>query len=249
MFNNLITKRTVHLYILIWILIILIIISGFTMVRYFAKGEDNIPFQISKILVVSTAQTKNLNLAEKQYTADIMEINDIYISIEKNQKYRKDDNIKEIIIDNFKILEGGPLGNFEIYKESKQNNKFIYIEENKQDAISYKGVQTLEANNEELEIGNQGGIAKFSIIFNDLGNIEYSENDNVSVDGTLLSRLGLSYSDIKTKISFDIKIRLESGNNFYTNIKLDFPVGNILQTGIESVEYDNIQNLVFKRFK
>lgn len=249
MFNNLFTKRTVHLYILIWILIVLIIISVSTMVRYFVKGEDKVPFIISKILTVSSAQTRNLNLEEKTYTADIMEINNVYISFEKNEKHKKDDTIKEIIIDNFKILEGGTLGNFEIYKETKQSDKFIYTEDNKQNTISYTGVQILNEENQNLEIANQGGIIKFSIIFNNLGNIEYSENDNVNVDGTLINRLGLSYDNIKAKISFDIKIKLSSGNSFYTNIEMDLPVGNILQKGIASEEYRDIKNLVFKRCK
>ena len=248
MFNNAFNKRTIHLYIIIWILILLIIISGFTMVRYFVKGEDKIPFQISKMFTVSTAKTKNLNLEDKKYTADIMQINDIYISIEKNQKYKKDDLIKEISLENFRIIEGGRKGDFEIYKENKKNDKFIYTEENKQNQIVYKGVHILDLENDDLEIANQGGIIKLSIIFNNLGNIEYSVNDNVNRDGTLLNGLGLSYDDIKAKISFDLKIKLESGNNFYTNIILDLPVGNILQNGISSEEYSNIQNLVFKRF-
>lgn len=249
MFNNLLTKRTVHLYILIWILILLIIISAFTMVRYFAKGENIVPFKISKILTVSTAQTKNLDLENNTYTADIMEINNVYISIEKNLKYKKDDSIKEIIIDNFKILDGSTIGDFEVYQEEKQNDKFIYKEENKKDAISYVGVHLLNNEDKGLEIENQGGIAKFSIIFNNLGNIEYSDNEDIKVDGTLLNRLGLSYNDIKTKISFDVKIKLNSGNNFYTNIILDIPAGNILQNGVASNEFENTENLVFKRCK
>lgn len=249
MFNNLFTKRTMHIYILIWILTLLIIISGFTMIRYFTKGEDKIPFQITKISTISTAQTKNLNLENKTYTADIMAINNIYISIDKNPKYKKDDSIQEITIDNFKILEGGTAGNIEFYRETNEKEKFTYNEENRQDNITYKGVQTLNAESEDLQILNQGGNIKFSIVFNDLGNIKYPDNENIKVDGTLLARAGISYDEIKTKISFDLKLKLTSGNNFYTNIILDVPAGNILQNGIVGKEYENINNLVFKRFK
>ena len=185
----------------------------------------------------------------EEYSADIMQINDIYISIEKNEKYKKEDAIKEIIVENFKIVEGGEIGSFEIYPELKNSNINTYKEENKKEQIQYIGVQQINNENEELEIANQGGVINFSVVFNNLGNITYPEKENIKIDGTLLKRLELPYEKIKSKISFDVKIKLESGNNFYTNVLLDLPLDNINENGVVSREHEGINNLVFKRYK
>ena len=235
MFNENYGKKIIHIYILVWILIFILIIMGFSMVRYFAIGEKNIPFKISKILVVSTAKTTNVQLNENEYLADIIQNNDIYLSIEKNEKYKKDDSIKEIIIDNYEIVEGTSMDNLEIYKDELLTESIIL-----------NGVATFSEGGSSTEILNQGGLIKFSIVFNKLGNITYSEDKNLKIDGNLLEKIGITFEEIKCKVSFDLKIKLESGKSFYTNVVLELPVANIIEDGISSDELET-DNLIYKR--
>ena len=153
MFSDITLKRIAHLYIIIWIIIILILITGFCMFHYFIAGESHVPFIISKLVVISSANTANINLSEGEYTAQVLQNTDIYLSISKNPKYKKEDSIKTVIIRNFKSA------------------------------------------------------------------------DNVS----------------------NLEITLVSGKVFYTNINLVLPSGDILTNGISSVEYDKLDELIYKR--
>ena len=247
MFKEAYNKRIIHFYILIWILIVLIFIVGFIMVRYFVKGETKMPFEISKILVVSSAQTTNVELLENTYSANVIQKNDFHISLEKNNKSKKEDFIKEIVFENFKVLESSNIGTVEIYRPSKDAKLFTYKEEYKQNNITYIGTQETNVKGEILEIANQGGVINFSIVLDNVGKISYTEDENINLDGRLLNKLEIPYEKIKYKISFDVKIKVESGNTFYTKIEIELPVGNILEEGVVSEEYKGITNLVFKR--
>lgn len=46
----------------------------------------------------------------------------------------------------------------------------------------------------------------------------------VTHDGTILTKAGISYEDIKSNFSFDITIELASGNSFTGTITLNMPV-------------------------
>lgn len=249
MFKELYNKRVIHFYILIWVLIILICIAGFFMVKYFVKGETKMPFIISKILIVSSAQTTDINLVEKNYFADVIQKNDIYIAIEKNQKYNKEEIIDKISFENFKIFESENIGELGVYRPSKEEKLFTYKEEDKQEAITYVGAQETNIKTEKLEIANQGGIINFSIALNELGEILFSEEEDINIDGRLLNKLQIPKEKIEYKVSFDVKIMLETGNVFYTNIILELPVGNILEEGIAVKEYEDVEGLIFKRGK
>lgn len=240
-------KRIIHFYILIWILIALLIMAGISMFIYFAKGESKMPFKISKILTISSAQTINSSILENNYVANVIQKNDIYISIQKNEKYNKEEIIKEITFDNFQILKKPNRGIIEIYKPSKTSKLFDYKEEYKVDSITYYGVETTDTETVKLQIANQGGILNLSIIINNLGEIICLNDENVSLNGKLLSKLEIPYEDIKFKISFEIQILVESGNTFYTTITMDLPTGNILKDGVVSREYPDIEKLIYKR--
>lgn len=57
---------------------------------------------------------------------------------------------------------------------------------------------------------------------------EYSSNEEEIIhDGTILAKKGISYEDIKCKVSFDICIELTSGTKFTGNIDLSLPPDDI----------------------
>ncbi len=238
-------KFNINLYISTLIIIFALIVILFLMYKYNVEGEAVPPFKISKMIVISTAKTKNLQLQEGMYTADVLQNNDIKISIEKNPEYKKEEIIKKVVINNIQINNKNTPGDVEIYRPSKDVKLYDYIDEYKiHDKIEYDGEQETYVKGDVLQIANQGGIIDFSIVLNNLGAITYNENEVVSVDGTLLKRLNLN--DVDYEVDFDLIVELESGIKLKTKISLNLPAGNILENGIETNEEENMKT-VFKR--
>ena len=241
-------RKTNQKYLIMLFLILILSTTFFIMYKYYVEGEKNIPFNITKMIVISSAETQNFAKNESVYQADVVQKNDIYIAIEKNQNYKKEDAIKKIIFDNFKIVEAGSKGNVKIYRTSQSEKDFEYIEGYEViDSIEYIGAKNTNLKQEQMTISNQGGLIELSVLIKDLGKITYTENENIVSDGTLISRLNLTNEEIKTKISFDMYIELQSGNTFKTTILLELPTGDIVTEGVSTTENTDLSKLVFKR--
>lgn len=247
MFKDRQRKRMMHLYIIRLILAIALCTVAFIIYKYHVEGETNLPFNVSKLVVVSTAQTDEIILDEEKYKASVLQKNDIYLIIEKNENYKKEDIIKKITLNNFTINKYTDVGTIKIYRPSMSEEKtYEYIEEYTIDNIEYIGAKETNTKEEILQIANQGGIINFGITLEDLGNIVYEENENIVSDGTLVNRLGLMLQNIEFEISFDIIMELDSGNTFKTTMTLELPQEGLLQEGVSTIE-DTDLNLVFKR--
>lgn len=238
-------KISVAAYLGILAIIITLIVIFFIMYKYQVEGEAIPPFKISKMVVVSTAKTENLQLIDGVYNADVIQNNDIKISIEKNEKYKKDAIIRKVTINNIQIDKKNTAGNIEIYRPSMGIKLYDYKEEYKiKDYIEYLGAQETYLKGENLAISNQGGIIEFSIIVNDLGKIKYNENESLKVNGTLLKQVAVR--DLAYQVKFDLIIELQNNLKLKTKITLDLPTGDILENGIETLEESNMKT-VFKR--
>lgn len=238
-------KINIGAYILAVIVTIALIVVFFMMYKYQVEGEAVPPFKISKMVVVSSAKTENLELTDGVYNADIIQNNDIKISIIKNPEYKKEAIIRKITINNIQIDKKQAIGDIEIYRPSRGAKLYDYKEEYKiQNNLEYVGAQETYLKGENLEISNQGGIIEFSIIESNIQKLKYNENETVKVDGTLLRQIGkerLSY-----KVYFDLIIELESDLKLKTKITLDLPTGDIFENGIETLEETNMKT-IFKR--
>lgn len=238
-------KISVAAYFGILAIIIALIVIFFIMYKYQVEGEAIPPFKISKMVVVSSAKTENLELIDGVYNADIIQNNDIKISIIKNPEYKKEAIIRKITINNIQIDKKQAIGDIEIYRPSRGAKLYDYKEEYKiQNNLEYVGAQETYLKGENLEISNQGGIIEFSIIESNIQKLKYNENETVKVDGTLLRQIGkerLSY-----KVYFDLIIELESDLKLKTKITLDLPTGDIFENGIETLEETNMKT-IFKR--
>lgn len=238
-------KINIGAYILAVIVTIALIVVFFMMYKYQVEGEAVPPFKISKMIVVSSAKTENLELIDGVYNADIIQNNDIKISIIKNPEYKKEAIIRKITINNIQIDKKQAIGDIEIYRPSRGAKLYDYKEEYKiQNNLEYVGAQETYLKGENLEISNQGGIIEFSIIESNIQKLKYNENETVKVDGTLLRQIGkerLSY-----KVYFDLIIELESDLKLKTKITLDLPTGDIFENGIETLEETNMKT-IFKR--
>lgn len=240
-------KKSKQKYIVIFFLIIIFCTTFFVMYKYYVEGEKNIPFNITKLVVVSSAKTEDIEINENIYEANVIQKNDIYLAIEKNRSYSEEDAIKKITINNFQKVQNGKIGNVLIYRPSTGTNKFDYTENFEiKDSIEFVGAKETNLQLENMTISNQGGVIELSVIINDLGKITYYENDNISTDGSLLKKLQLTSNDIKHILSFDMIIELTGGNTFKTTIIIEMPIGDIITEGVSTEEMD-LTKLVFKR--
>lgn len=235
-------------YIMMFFLILIFCTTFFIMYKYHVEGEKNLPFSITKLVVISSAKTEDLEVSENTYKANVIQKNDIYIAVEKNKEYSKEEAIKKIIFNNFKVIEQNKKGNVKFYRTSQSENSFAYTEEYEiKGSVEYKGAKETNLKLQDMTIANQGGLIELSIVIKELGKINYSEDDNIITDGTLLKRLQLTNEDVKCQISFDMIIELIGGNNFKTTVFLDLPTGDITTNGVDTEEKTDLSNLVFKR--
>ena len=241
-------NKNIKKYIFLFFLILTISIVVFIIIKYSVEGEKNIPFNITKLTTISSAETEELERNDNLYQANIIQKNDIYLAIEKNEKYKKQDAIKKIIFNNYNVIEKGITGTIKIYRPSLEEKKYIYTDNYEiKDSLEIFGDLNTNLKMEKMTIANQGGLLEFSIVLDNIGKITYEENESIISDGTLLTRLNLGTSDIKTIVTFDMIMELSSGKTFKTTIELELPVGDIDKEGVCTNENVNLDKLVFKR--
>lgn len=239
-------KNVIRFIIVVCVISLLITTICLLMLKYAVEGENNMPFELSQLIVVSTAEGIDIEGTENTWNFDLVQNNDVYICISKNKNYKETEIIKNVTINNIKIEEQPNLGNIIIYRPSSEESKIYEYKEEYivKDEITYIGSEAGSAKN--LEISNQGGRITFRLCNNEIG--KYSSNEEtVNHDGTILGKAGIEYEKIKYKISFDVNIELASGIKFTGNIKLDMPSGDILLEGISKYEKTEFRDIIFKR--
>lgn len=224
------------------VITIITVVVLLLMLKYEVEGETNMPFELTKIIVVSSAE--GVESTEDRLNLSLVQINDIYLQIEKNENVKKENSIKSVIIEKFYINEASKIGKGKFYRPSPNAREiFEFNDEYITNKIEYIGKE--QSNIKELEIGNQGGIIGIRYSLNELG--QYNIQEQVNHDGTLLNNLNIDINELYSKISFDIIIELNSGVKYKSNIVLDVPAGNILEEGICRQEQTNLEKIVFKR--
>ena len=244
--NSFSKKRIIHTYVVIVIVIMILLIASLFMFKYHVEGETNLPFNLKKINVVSTAESDLNQDEEGIWHAGILQKNDIFFTIEKNSNYKKEEAIKKVSFENFQVTKINENMVVDIYRPTTSASTYNYSEEYKVERLEYQGGQS--TNTEALQINNQGGLIGFSITSGNLGEYIFSENEKLPSDGRLLAKAGIKSEDINFKISFDLIIETESNHRFKANIVLDLPTGDILEEGVGSIEDAQLEKVVFKRF-
>ncbi len=241
-------NRSIKKYIAFLFMVLALSTVLFITYKYHVEGEKNLPFNITKIMIISSAETEELELNDNSYQANIIQKNDVFIAIEKNDNYKKQDAIKKISLSNFNIVTEGKKGTLKIYRPSTEETDFIYKAPHEiNNSVEFVGDLNTNLKMEKMTISNQGGLFQFSIVQNDLGKITYGENEDITSDGTLLKRLDLETDDISKEITFDMIIELSSGKTFKTTIALKLPTGDIANLGVCTNDDIDLDKLVFKR--
>lgn len=239
-------KKYFKISLILAIIFILIFIILLIIFKYELEGEnkENLPFYIEQISLVSTADgLRDESNTEYLWNGDLLQINDIYIKVSKNKNIQKS-ILKNVIIENFEITypEKGNINLSRIIKNEDTSNNYVI-----ENLSQYKFIGGESTSLENLTISNQGGNIGFRIINNDLGTYESNEEE-INYDGRILNLENIKKEEIKFKIKFDILLELVEGNKYKTSVELELPVGDILTNGVEVIEYNGIDNLIYKRY-
>lgn len=235
-------KRCLFLVVLAVIFLFVILI----MARYEEEGEKQIPFNIAKMLIVSSVNGVQNTESEHVWDIDISQVNDIYVYIERNKN--EDETIKEIVFENFKTYPED-MSNIKIYRPTGELEKlYLYsTEDYKEKSIAFLG--TVKDDMKNLEIANIGGMCGFRLSNENLGKfVSDEETEEIIYDGRLLEKIGISNEKVKLKLAFDIIIKTDDGINYRGNVVVDMPGDGLIEEGKTTIEINDFENVIFKRF-
>lgn len=234
---------------IICIIIIAIIFTAVMLIlNYDEKGETNMPFKVSKISIVSTVNGQDVENSDAKWDINVIQNNDVYIYIEKNDEYKKQETIKSVKLENITIAEKPEIGEIKIYKPiSNDTVLFENKDENVVNRLEYKGAKSTDA--KKLQISNQGGVLIFRCANNNIGT--YTSNDDAEINyNNLLNKLNIDESSLISRIKFNIEITLNSGRVFRAdNVEMQIPNEGISENGTVGHEYVDLQSIVFKRIE
>ena len=232
------------------IIVLAIIVLGYvgtTILKYQVEGEKNMPFTISKLMLISNAEGVEKYENSNVWNMDIMQNNDVYIEIIKNKHHKEQEIIESITLDNFIFSKEPQIGSMTIYRPSADEKRtYDYKDESIiQNELTYIGSE--QTNLKNLEIANQGGLILVRFCNKNVSTFNSDEQIEIKHDGTLLKNTGIILEQIESEVSFDLTIKLVSGVSYKANIKLDLPAGNIIEEGTSSKEEKDLSDVIFKR--
>ena len=232
------------------LLLILIIAFGIVlsiMIKYTQEGETNMPFNLSEIIVVSSAEgiDKAENPDNNKWNLDIMQYNDIYLQISKNDNYDKNAYIESISLENFSFNDPR-IGNTRLYMPNSTEEKLFSYDDSFliNRVLTYKGADS--SNSKTLEISRQGGKILFRVANTDVGELVSNENLEIKQDGTIISNTNVTMDDLKYNISFDLVIKTNI-TTYRGTVNLELPVGDIITNGTAQLDQKDCSNIIFKR--
>ena len=215
------------------------------MIKYDVEGEKFLPFEISKILVISTIDGNPIDDEENIWNIELKQSNDLYLYITKNDN--TNESIKKIKIDNFNIIKSPNRGEVAIYRPTGDlENLYTYSEQNYiSDELTFIGSRIDDL--KTLEISNDGGDIAFRGSLDNLGSYISNELTEISYDGSLLKNININIDDISFTLSFDISIETNSNIIYQGNLKIDLPAKDLLETSASNFEITDFSDVIFKR--
>lgn len=237
-------SKSFHIVVIIVIITIILFTAGLIILKYNVEGETNMPFDLTKISVISTSEGIDKEAGENKWAFDVNQNNDIYLYIDKNKNYSKTEAIKSISIENINV-ESKINEKIKIYKPAVQveNSTFKNTQENEITNLEYLG--DMQSDLKNLKISNQGGLLTFRCAINNVA--EYKSNDEEINHYELLKKAGVKNEDLQTKITFDLLIKVQEGKEYKTTINLDLPVDDVVEKGTTSIEITDLSKFIFKR--
>lgn len=182
-------KKYFHIIMIIVIIAIILFALGIIVLKYSVEGETNMPFQLSKISIISSSEGLDKETTDTRWAFDVYQSNDVFLYIDKNNAYGKTEAIRSVQISNMQI-EGKRKDHIRIYKPDEQEEKLVFKnkEENIVENIEYAG--EMESNLKQRKISNQGGLVAFRCSNDNLA--EYKSNDEEINHHELLKKAGIT---------------------------------------------------------
>ncbi|MGN1327051.1 MAG: hypothetical protein ACI4VQ_03060 [Clostridia bacterium] len=241
-------KDKLKMSIALGVLLIIIMVVLIIVIQYQIEGEKNMPYKLSKITIISTAEgEQNTNSDENlKWNLSVNQSNDIYFFIDKTSS--KDEIIDSVTISNVQITREPSKGKIKVFMpNSTEGRTFVYKDEYIiEDKLEYKGGKS--TNPQTLEIGNQGGYALIRFANTGIGEFTLDEDTIIKHDGTLIPKVGANEEEIKFEVNFDLTIQVNE-IKYRANITLNLPCDNVCEAGTTTQEITDISNIVFKRVK
>ena len=244
-------KQTIKLIIAVASLILLFVFIIILMLKYEVEGERNMPFNLSKMVIISTVEGNEINAThETKWNLDIVQNNDVYFYIDKNKEYdfKEDELIKSIKIENISINKVPQKGIIETYMPNSTVSKIFSYDEQfiVGESLEYKGAKQSSIPN--LEIGSQGGTVVIRFCNNNIGKYTSNDDEKIIHNSDLLKKIGVTNDDIMFGVSFDFIIETTK-TKYKTTIKLDLPSVDLDVQENGYIEKEDLTDIVFKREK
>lgn len=238
-------KKIVHICVILGIIVLILIIAGIIMLRYQVEGETNLPFELTKMIVVSTAESNEIEAAaDTKWNFSVNQYNDIYLEIQKNDEYTKNTNIKNITFENFVIEKNSGAENIKLYRANSEG-KVVEDEAHLVGSpLTYKGEK--ETNLDELKISNQGSIILLRSVNQNVCEVR-SNDEEIIHDGTLLAKGNANSEDLNYKLSFDVVIETSRDIKYKGTISIELPTGDVQTQGKTQLEKTDFSDVIFKR--
>lgn len=225
------------------------------MIKYEIEGETNLPFKLSNIMVISTADGISSEKTENTDELEIVQSNDIYLVIEKNEDYNKQEMLKNVSIENITVLSRPMKGNVVFYRP---NNEGQLVYDYKEDllienSIKYTAAATTDLRT--LSVSNQGGRIGFRTCIKDIttykpeDTAEEQTTTGLNNDSALLQKAQISINEIKYNVGFDIILELADGKKYKGYVNTTLPIEDIDKERVSGVEMVNVEKVIFKRVK
>lgn len=246
--NQRFSKKILNICIICIIIVAIIFTAVMLALNYDEKGETNMPFKVSKISIVSTVNGQDVENSEAKWDINVIQNNDVYIYIEKNDDYKKQETIKSVRLENITIAEKPEVGEIKIYKPVANDTVlFENKDENMVNELEYIGTKSTDA--KKLQISNQGGVLIFRCANNNIG--RYTSNDDAEINyNNLINKLNIDENSLISRIKFNIEITLNSGKAFRADdVEIQVPNNGIENNGTVGQEYTDLQSIVFKRIE
>ena len=242
--KDLTKTKSFHICMIMVIIVVILFVVGLLVLRYNVEGETNMPFNLSKIAIISTQEGMDDGQTNTRWSFDVHQSNDIYLYIDKNDAYDKTEIIKSVRVDNFQIDDKNT-DNIKLYKPNaeEENVIFQYNDEDIIQSLEYTG--DVESDLKNLKISNQGGIIAFRCSNNNV--TKYQSDEEEINHSELLKKAGITEEELKINLTFNLTITLESGKEYQAEIKTELPTGNVVEEGNTSTEITDLKDVVFKR--
>ena len=202
----------------------------------FANKNQETVFNINKIVLFSSADSKNKTSSASNFTIEnLYQYTDIALFINNNGENNMENTFKSVSINNIKFDTMPSIGEPKLYFKSINNfAKSNIIEEN----VINDNFDFTITSDDNADLNNP-------VLYNNLANpitlsyvnqnikSDYTITDTstpITYDGSLLSKCNVDLNSISAKISFDINIVNNLDEKFKTTVFINIPLQDDAQS-------------------